>query len=100
MDDDDEPEEEDEELADETTTRKRRKKRRRLVREDDEDDNLDEDDLDLVLENTGGAERPRAVRYKSHNWLYWTPTDFSRTTLHVSDAAHNRILFSVTMKMT
>lgn len=52
---DDEEEDEEEEQADGSMVlvKKRKKKRRRSNREDEEEEGLDEDDLDLVLENTG-----------------------------------------------
>lgn len=41
---------------------KRRKKRRRSHRDEDDDEGLDEEDLDLMLENTGEGNRETKVR--------------------------------------
>lgn len=52
---DDEDEEEEEEQADGSLVmvKKRKKKRRRSQRDEEDEEGLDEDDLDLVMENTG-----------------------------------------------
>lgn len=52
---DDEDEEEEEEQADGSLVmvKKKRKKRRRSQRDEEDEEGLDEDDLDLVMENTG-----------------------------------------------
>lgn len=53
--DDEDDEEEEEEQADGSLlmVKKKRKKRRRSQREEEDEEGLDEDDLDLVMENTG-----------------------------------------------
>ncbi|KAL7272149.1 Transcription elongation factor spt6 [Rhizina undulata] len=55
VDDGEDEEDEDEELmgGGRAAERKKKKKRRRAQRDEDEEDGLDEDDLDLVMENTG-----------------------------------------------
>lgn len=52
---DDEDDEEEEEQADGSLVmvKKKRKKRRRTERDEEDEEGLDEDDLDLVMENTG-----------------------------------------------
>lgn len=52
---DDEDDEEEEEQADGSLVmvKKKRKKRRRAERDEEDEEGLDEDDLDLVMENTG-----------------------------------------------
>jgi len=57
-----EDDEEDEELEDGTMVKvKRRRKRRRSHRDEDEDEVLDEEDLALMLENTGEGSRDNKV---------------------------------------
>jgi transcription elongation factor SPT6 len=58
----DDGEEEDEEMEDGTMVKvKRRRKRRRSHRDEEEDEVLDEEDLDLMLENTGEGTRDTKV---------------------------------------
>ncbi|KAI5807109.1 SH2 domain-containing protein [Geopyxis carbonaria] len=60
----DDEEDEEEELEDGTMVKvKKKKKRRRSQREEDEDDGLDEEDLDLMMENTGHA-RSKQSQFK------------------------------------
>ncbi|KAI5788773.1 SH2 domain-containing protein [Pyronema domesticum] len=59
---DDEDEDDDEDGA--TVKVKRRKKRRRSHREEEEEDVLDEEDLDLVMENTGEGGRDNKSKFK------------------------------------
>jgi transcription elongation factor SPT6 len=64
----DDEEEEDEEMADGTMVAvRRRKKRRRSHRDEEEDEVLDEEDLDLMLENTGEGTRSTKVS-KDPSW--------------------------------
>ena len=44
---------------------KRRKKRRRSHRDEEDDEGLDEEDLDLMLENTGEGSRETKVRLRA-----------------------------------
>ncbi|PWN28109.1 hypothetical protein BDZ90DRAFT_274452 [Jaminaea rosea] len=63
---------EDEEKSDDDEAEKRRKKKRRVKKlrkkkkqqQEDEDDGLDEDDLDLVAENTGRNRRQQRKRFR------------------------------------
>lgn len=58
--DDEDEEEEEQDDGSKVMLKGRKKKRSRSQREDDEEDGLDEDDLDLMAENTG-FELHRAV---------------------------------------
>lgn len=87
---DDEEEEEEEEQADGSMVmvKKRKKKRRRSQREDEDEEGLDEDDLDLVLENTGHeVDRTSQVRFTRF------PTFFLRYIAH-----HQSSIFRVSSR--
>lgn len=47
--------------VDDGSSRKRRKRRRSQREEEEDDDNLDDEDLDLVMENTGEGSRSTQV---------------------------------------
>jgi len=63
--------------------KKRKKKRRRSNREDEEEEGLDEDDLDLVLENTGHeidrSSQVRLVEFIIHSTASVGPQTYSHT---------------------
>lgn len=61
VDEEDEPDE-DEEGSDEESRKRRRKARRRKRRQEEENEQLDEDDLDLVAENTGVRRKERRLK--------------------------------------
>ncbi|TGZ80510.1 transcription elongation factor Spt6 [Ascodesmis nigricans] len=50
--------------VDDGSSRKRRKRRRSQREEEEDDDNLDDEDLDLVMENTGEGSRSTQSKFK------------------------------------
>lgn len=50
--------------------KKRRKRRRSQRDEEDDDDNLDEEDLDLMMENTGEVSRSKQVQSRRRDEMF------------------------------